>query len=283
MKTVEDIFRLTLPLFEKHGILRPKYSLEILLAHVLNCSRLNIYLSYHKPLLENELEKLRDLIKQRARGVPVEYIVGEVDFCDVKLQVNQSVLIPRVETEHLVYECLKRLEANQISNAKIFDVCTGSGCIALGMKKKLPSAEVIASDLSAEALKIAKENAKANALEVTFLQGDLLTPYADLEKADLIICNPPYISKKEWLALDREVKDFEPQIALLAETDGMQHYSNMAVEAKKFLKKGGILALEIGYTQGKKIQEIFSLHGWNDGKILQDWSGKDRFFFLENV
>jgi release factor glutamine methyltransferase len=159
-------------------------------------------------------------------------------------------------------------------------VCCGSGCIGIALKKKFPHLEVHLSDISEEALTVAKENALKNQVDVTFHQGDLLAPFKG-QMADIILCNPPYVSEKEFLLLDPSVKDFEPKLALVGDADGFGFYQRLAVELPEYLKAGGWVFLEMGCTQKKGIETIFEDPIWQGSSSICDLSGRDRFFFLE--
>lgn len=250
---------------------------EEVVAAALNMKPLQLYLNFERKFSSDELQRFEEILQRRCCGEPLLYITQEVEFYGCRLKLTPAVLIPRLETELLVDLIVCELKESQNQPRAVWDLCTGSGCIGIAIKKKLPHLQVTLSDKSVEALKIAEKNAEDNLVKIAILQGDLLAPYAGLE-ADLIVCNPPYISEAEYLELDREVRDFEPKSALVADEDGLQFYKRLAEEAPSYLKVGGRIWLEIGWKQGGAILEFFRKSGWSDGVILKDLAGHDRFF-----
>lgn len=230
-------------------------------------------LEYLKKYYKGNIE---DAIKKLEKGIPVQYIVGDVDFYGLKIDVDSSVLIPRFETEELVEKTILYVRKYLNKPLDIVDLGTGSGCIALALKKELDSC-VDAVDISEPALEVAKNNAKKNNLEINFYNGDMLKPLN--KKYDLIISNPPYISKNEKI-MDI-VKNNEPHIALYADNEGLYFYEEILKNASNYLKNKAIIAFEIGQTQGEKIKEIASKY-FSNSKIFieKDLTGVDRFFFL---
>jgi release factor glutamine methyltransferase len=202
--------------------------------------------------------------------------VGKVDFFGAEIHVDRRALIPRVETEWLVDLTAKQLRKEAMS---LLDLCSGSGCIGICLKKKFPPIQVSLSDLSSDAMALAQENAARNGVELEFCIGDFFSPFQG-RKVDAIVCNPPYISTKEFLNLDPSVRDFEPKMALIGGEDGADFYRRLSLEAPDYLTPQGQLFLEIGWDQGGLVQEIFPSSVWKK-QLLQDLSGKDRFFFLE--
>ena len=202
---------------------------------------------------------------------PKEYEIGEIEFLGCKIKVTPDALIPRVETEFLPEHAAPYIESNKTA----WDLCTGTGCIGLSIKKMFPTLSVTLSDLSPKCVKLAKENALRNGLDVQIVQGDLFEPFEG-QKADYIFCNPPYISKKEFETLDASVKDYEPHMALVGGEDGLEFYRRIAACYQDYLNPNGKLFFEIGTGQGPAIIKIF-----NGGKIIQDLAGHDRYFILE--
>jgi release factor glutamine methyltransferase len=189
--------------------------------------------------------------------------------------VNRDVLIPRPETEILVDTILKEIGARSL---EIWDLCTGSGCIGIALKKRRPDCHVILADISAKALEVAKKNAAG--VEVEIVQGDLLAPFQG-RKADVLVCNPPYISEKEYIELDREVRDWEPKQALVAGPTGYEFYERLARELPPYLKPGAKVYFEIGQGMGEGVRKFFNHPFWKKGKVVQDWSSLDRYYILE--
>lgn len=270
MKTLGEVLKLSSEFLQKKGVDKPRRQVEELLSYVLKLPRIELYMQFDRPLVEQELTALREAIKRRAEGEPWQYIAGEVEFLGCRIKVNKNVLIPRQETEILVDRILKELPRAPV---EIWDVCTGSGCIGIALKKKRPDCKVILSDISPEALAVAKEN--ADGVEVEFLQGDLLAPFQG--KADIIVCNPPYITEKDYAGLDREVREWEPKTALVGGVSGLEFYERLARDLPRYLNPSGKVYFEIGAAMGEQIKNLFDPSVWKSIHIAQDWSSHDRF------
>lgn len=281
MKTVLDVLMLSTQYLEQQGIQNARRQAENLVSDALKMPRLNLYLDFDRPLSEVELETCRHYLSRRAKGEPLQYIHGEVEFYNCQIAVDQSVLIPRQETEILVDKIVKQLECENLEGKELWDVCCGSGCIAIALKKKFPQLQVFASDISEKSLEIAKKNASVNQVEVKFLLGDLFQPFQG-RKANFLVCNPPYIAEHEFSTLDVEVRRYEPRLALVSGPTGLECYKRISQELKFFLATKAMVWFEIGSQQGSAVCNLFSQAGWASGRIDQDWSGQDRFFFLEN-
>lgn len=280
MRTLGDILNLSIQYLKDHNIDRPRRMAEELLASVLKLKRLDLYMQFDRPLLEQELQLYREFLKRKVKGEPLEYILGEVDFFHCRIHISPDVLIPRQETEILLDMVCKRLREMDLKNKTAWDICCGAGCLAIGLKKALPELEVSASDISPKALEIAKKNSLANEVDVLLLQGDLLTPFAQ-KKADIVLCNPPYVSDPEYASLDRGVKDFEPKRALVGGPTGLEFYSRLAAELPPYLNPGAKIFFEIGTGQGNAVKSIFNASCWKVKEVERDWAGHERFFFLE--
>lgn len=216
-------------------------------------------------------------IKELENGIPVQYIVGNVNFYGNTINVNKNVLIPRFETELLVDKTIKYIKTNFKNRVDILDIATGSGCIAITLKKEIDST-VDASDISEEALKVAQENALNNKADINFINSDMLTNIT--KKYDIIISNPPYLTKEDDI-MDI-VKNNEPEIALYAKDNGLYYYDVILKNIKNNLKDKYLIAFEIGYTQGEAIKNIAIKYLDNiNVKIEKDYSNKDRFVFIE--
>lgn len=282
MRTVLEILKLSTDYLQQKSIEHPRRQAEELLGEALGLGRMGLYLEYNRPLTEDELKKCRDWLSRRSQGEPLQYIVGSLNFFDCRIKVMQDVLIPRQETEILVDKIAKELSGQPLEEKVLWDVCCGSGCIGIALKKKFPALRVILSDLSQKALAIAKENALANEADVEFLCGDLLGPFKINEKkADFIVCNPPYISEKDYEALEVEVKGYEPRMALVAGYSGLEFYVRLAADFPEFLHPRGKVWLEIGEGQGEAIKQLFNIPCWTRCLCEKDWSGRERFFSLE--
>ena len=229
-------------------------------------------LEYLKKYYQGDLEEAK---KKLAAGLPVQYIVGNVDFYGITLKVNEDALIPRFETEELVSKVIQY--ATNFKNPSIVDIGTGSGAIAITLKKKLTSS-VTATDISKKALNVAKENALENNASINFKEGNLLEPLT--EKYDIVVSNPPYIAYDEEI-MD-VVKNNEPHLALYAPNNGIYYYEEILKNIKKYLNDKYLIAFEIGESQGKKIQELSKKYLDNEAIIEKDLSGRDRFAFIKN-
>jgi release factor glutamine methyltransferase len=280
VKTIEEVLNLSTQFLEEKGIARPRRLVEDLLSHCLKLSRLEIYMQFDRPLVESELQLLRTLVKRSAQFEPLAYLLGEVSFYNCRFLVSPAVLIPRPETEILLDHVVKELKGQDLTSKKAWDLCCGSGCLGIGLKKALSELEVTLSDLSAEALAIAQKNSELNQVEVSFKQGDLLFPFKG-EKVDVVMCNPPYISEADFQKLDPHVRLHEPRMALVGGYTGLEFYVRLAKELPAYLNPGAKVFFEIGYDQGERMGEIFNATCWKTKRVEKDWAGKDRFFFLE--
>ena len=277
MKTIGEVFQLSLQFLEKKNIERPKFLVQEILCHILKLDKLALFMGFDRPLEDKELEGIRSALAMLGRGVPLEQIIGEVKFFDCRIAITPDVLIPRPETEILLDLVVKEIDG---SDLEVWDICTGSGCIGIAFKKKFPRSHVTLSDISSKALAMARENAKRNHVEVSFLEGDLLAPFKG-KKADVVLCNPPYISEAEYECLSPSVKDNEPKLALVGGQSGYEFYEKMSLELPGFLESGAKVFFEIGFDQGKRLLDLFSSPIWTKKKVLNDWAGHSRFFFLE--
>ncbi len=222
--------------------------------------------------------KLKEGIERLQNGEPVQYIVGNVNFYGNEIKVNKNVLIPRFETEELVEYTISYIKKMFKEKINIIDLGTGSGCIAITLKKKINS-NVSAIDISKEALEVARENAKKNKVEIDFIQNDMLDNISN--KFDVIISNPPYISKNE--EIQDIVRKNEPSLALYADNEGLYYYEKIIKQSKKNLKEKFIIAFEIGYMQGDKIKKLAEQNYPKAEVVLKkDLQGKDRFIFIIN-
>ncbi|MES2121672.1 MAG: peptide chain release factor N(5)-glutamine methyltransferase [Chlamydiota bacterium] len=278
MITLIEVLKRSADFLKDKGVTRARRVAEELFAHVLKVKRLDLYLQYDRPMIESELEEIRGLLRRASRNEPFEQIIGKVSFCHCDIKVTSDVLIPRPETEILVETICRQLKDE--SNLVVWDICTGSGYIGIAIKKAIPALCVTLSDISDKALGVAAENAAGNGVEVELKQGDLLAPFQGL-KADVVICNPPYISESEYLSLDPCVRDFEPKCALVGGAEGVEFYRRLAADLPPYLNPGAKLFFEIGTGQGEALKSIFHSPCWREKRVEKDWAGHDRFFFLE--
>ncbi len=281
MKTILEIIRLSTDYLTNCSIGNARREAEQLIADVLGMQRMHLYMHHDRPLEEKEMALCREVLKRRGAGEPSQYIRGKVDFFDCSFTVTTDVLIPRQETEILVDKISRYLSAiPNLHQKKLWDICTGSGCIGIALKKRFPELQVTLSDISEKALAVAKKNAEAAAVEVEVLQGDLFHPFQG-RKTDFLVCNPPYIAEKEYESLEREVKNFEPKLALIAGETGEEIYRRMAQDLRKFIQSPGKAWFEIGTNQGNALIDLFKSSGFDSILLEKDWSGQDRFFSLE--
>lgn len=277
MITVLEVIKLSTDYLQKKGIESPRANAEILLAEILKCKRLELYLSFDKPLSENEVQLYREAIRKRGLRVPLQYIVGNVDFYGLKLLVNENVLIPRPETELLVEKIIS--ETDKSLNLKILDIGVGSGNISLALIKNLPNSKVIAIDVSENALNVAEQNAELNLLQerIEFKMFDILKDDTKkLGNFDLVVSNPPYISVSDFENLEPELKVHEPKIALTDNSDGVSFYKRIIEISEQILNEHGKLYFELGMGQSIQVKKYFEDRNFKNIHVTKDYSGIER-------
>ncbi len=270
--TLLKLLRWMTGFFEEKGIASPRLEAELLLAHTLQLDRVGLYMNYDRPLTAGELDQIRPLVKKRGQHEPLQYLLGYTEFWSRRFKVSPAVLIPRQDTEILVEEAL-RLAAPVGS---LLDVGTGSGAIVISLAGELPGWTLTGIDISADALAVARENAILNQVadQVELVPGDLAR--LPEQRYDLIVSNPPYIARQEWVELMPEVRCHEPEIALLAENDGLYCYQELARQASTRLQPGGWLVVECGATQTEAVSRLFHDAGLIDTFVRKDYSGLPR-------
>ena len=228
---------------------------------------------------ENENKYFSLIEKHIKEDVPLSHLVGFEYFYDRKFKVTKDVLSPRMETEELIYKVIEYVKASNKNNFKILDLCTGSGIIAITLKKELSqfSIDVVASDISEEAIKVAKENAQSHDAIIKFIQSDIFDNIAD--KFDIIVSNPPYIDRKDEVTMQDNVLKYDPHLALFAEEEGMYFYREIIEQANDYLNENGVIFFEIGYDQKDKIIKLADLNGYS-AEVYKDINGRDRMAFL---
>ena len=228
---------------------------------------------------ENENKYFSLIEKHIKEDVPLSHLVGFEYFYDRKYKVTKDVLSPRMETEELIYKVIEYVKASSKNNFKILDLCTGSGIIAITLKKELSqfSIDVVASDISEEAIKVAKENAQSHDATIKFIQSDIFNNIAD--KFDIIVSNPPYIDRKDEVTMQDNVLKYDPHLALFAEEEGMYFYRKIIEQANDYLNENGVIFFEIGYDQKDKIIKLADLNGYS-AEVYKDINGRDRMAFL---
>lgn len=276
MLTVLEIIKRTTDFFEKKQVESARLNAELLIGHALKLKRMQLYLQFERPLTEPELELIRPLVKRRGLREPLQYIIGSTEFCGLHLKVDRRALIPRPETELLV-ELIKLHVA--VPPARILDLGTGSGAIALALAATYPESSVTATDKSLQALDLAEENAIALGLvgRVQFQQSDWYVALDRAESFDLIVSNPPYLSDAETEATQPEVRGYEPKEALSAGADGASSLKVLIRESLARLNPGGILALETGIAQHSQLLAQATEAGFSRVESHRDLTGRDRF------
>jgi release factor glutamine methyltransferase len=260
---------------EDAGIQQPRLEAEILLAHALDVERLHLYLSPDKPLTVDERARYRTVIKKRRGGVPLQLLIGEISFYGLRFRVRRDALIPRPETEALLDRTLTLVPRDR--DVQCLDLGTGAGVIAVCLARYLPRARVTAVDLSSQALRLARENAALNGVEnlVTFLESDW---FRDVKgQFDLIVSNPPYVSRDEMAELPTAVREHEPRVALDGGAEGLERIAALLEGVGGHLVSGGHLLLEIGPTQGERVSGMMREAGLVDVSIETDLAGRQRF------
>ena len=274
--TVLEVLQSATAYFKKREIENARLNAEHLLAHLLGRTRMELYLDFERHLSELELGELRELVKRRGQGEPLQHLLGTVEFCGHVFAIDKRAMVPRPETEELV-ELLSRSTLNP-QPSTILDVGTGNGVIALSLAKKFGEAQIVGVDISEDALALAKENADRLCLSerVQFVKSDLLR---DIEGAfDLVIANLPYISTQDRHLLSREVLH-DPEIALFAGQRGDEVIRELIEQAPARLEAHGLLALEIGFDQAESLFELLTQKKYHDIEPKNDYSGRTRFLF----
>ena len=274
--TVLEVIKRSTEYLARKAVDSPRLQMELLLAYVLKMPRLNLYLDFDRQLSEAELQMLRSLVKRRAEREPLQYILGTTSFCGLELAVTPAVLIPRPETELLVEQAWKFLSGRNDEQTKVLDFATGSGCIAIAMALKFPSAEVHAVDHSAAALQVARANAERNNARVFFHEAASIAEVIVPACIDLLISNPPYIPTAQIATLEPEVRDHEPTAALDGGLDGLEFYRMIARQAPARITPGGKLLLELGCGQAEAVRTILASQGYTIEIVLPDYSGIPR-------
>jgi release factor glutamine methyltransferase len=273
--TVLEVLQATTAYLKKHDVENPRLNAEQLMAHALGRKRIELYLDFERELTETELGPLRELVKRRSEGEPLQHLLGTVEFCGLTFLCDKRAMVPRPETEQLVELVESRIENRE---SRIVDVGTGSGVIAISLAAKFPKAKILAVDVSGDALGLAQENAAMLNFRgrVQFLKSRLLE---NVEGAfDLIVANLPYVSKQERDTLSREVLH-DPEIALFAGDRGDELVRELINQAPARLRPGGMLALEIGLDQSQGLLSALAEKNYRDICSKNDYNGLTRFIF----
>ena len=280
MHTIRKVLTKAESFLLKKGVPDARLDAELIISYVLSCQRLELYLDIDRCLNEKDTQSIRSYIVRRGNREPVQYIIGNVFFCDLKLTIRKGVLIPRPETEELI-EIIFESFRDKACPARILDLGTGSGAIALSLAKIYPQSHITAVDYSFEAIQLARENALHSNLEqtITFIRTSWLE---DIRGCfDLIVSNPPYLTEQEYKCTAKEVHDYEPKTALVAGDDGIAALNLILNEAHLYLAQGGRIFLETGCKHHERLLSIANLIGYIDIQSKTDLSGRDRFFLAQ--
>ncbi len=274
-----EILRKTTDFLQAKGVENARLDAEVLVAHALKLRRMDLYLQFERLLTEPELAAIRPLVKRRSQREPLQHILGETDFFDLKLKTDRRGLIPRPETEQLL-----ELVTNAFASApsRILDLGTGTGAIALALAKFWPESAVVAVDRSADALNLARENAASLGFadRVRFVESDWFAALAGEPPFALIVSNPPYLTAAEVAEAEPEVRDHDPVTALVAARDGRADLEAIIGGAPAFLAPGGLLALETGIAQHEALTTFAQSIGYAAVESKRDLSDRDRFLLL---
>jgi release factor glutamine methyltransferase len=267
--TIGSLVKWAIDDFRARGIENPRLDAELLVAHALKIDRMRVILDSARPLEGAELALLRDLVKRRRSYEPIAYLRGEREFYGLKFRVDKRVLVPRPDTETLVDAALARSTHVSMSMRQL-DLCTGSGCVAIAMARQRPTAQVYASDISADALAVARENAlRLGAYNVAFVETDLFAAFAG-KRFDVITANPPYIPTAELATLMPDVREHEPRLALDGGVDGLSLVRRIVEDAPSHLEEGGLLAMEIGAGEAPATVALFEARGFTEVRVHRD-------------
>lgn len=276
MRTVLEIIKMSADFLGGKGVEQPRLNAELMVGHALGLKRMQLYLQFERPLAESELETIRGYLRRRGQREPLQYILGETDFLGMALKTDRRALIPRPETEYLVSLLTEKMGA---SPRRVLDLGTGTGAIALALATHWPEAQVLATDVSTDALALAQENVEQVGLggRVQLLQSDWYQQVPADARFDLIVSNPPYLSDREADETLVEVKNFEPRIALTPGGQGLESIQRIIAGAPAHLNEGGLVAMETGIAQHEAIAGLLVTAGFSRHEFLPDLTGRPRF------
>lgn len=280
--TIAEILKQASERLRTAGVPNDVLDAQTLLAEALGKDRTYLIINFNQQLDDSLLATYQPLIERRAAGEPLQYITGHQEFFGLEFEVTPDVLIPRPETEIIIEETIRLVQQNKLAAPIIVDVGTGSGCIAVTLAREIDGAQLIACDISPAALQVAQRNTLRHRLEdrVQLITSDLLSAFEERDFADFIISNPPYVSEREFPVLQREVRDWEPRIALTDHADGLSFYRRLLLDAPLRLKPGGYLICEMGYTQSEAVRAMTDPEVWAEPRLLDDLQGIPRTLVL---
>jgi len=276
--TIGKVARWAADDFRARGITSPRLEAELLLSHVLGTDRIHVIADADRSLSASELESFREAIKRRRKGEPVAYIRGQKEFYGRVFRVDRRVLVPRPDTETLIDVALGRTRHCSLG-ARTLDVCTGSGCVAITLARERPTSTLCATDISADAIAVARDNALrlGAAHQIRWLVGDLCDPLSPgHDRYDLVVANPPYIPERDYESLPPDIKEFEPRVALLAGEDGLSVIRRLVAEAPRYMLSGGVIALEVGAGQAAAVSALLGDAGFCDVAVAKGYGGHER-------
>lgn len=284
--TLKDLYDLTENMLAAAGVDTHKFDTDCLFEDILNADKVTLTLHGDREVPESDADRLMSAAEKRCCGTPLQYILGKWEFYGRTFYVGEGVLIPRPDTEILVETVLTYFKTAVNPSPIICDLCSGTGCVAVTLKKELPQAAVYAAELSSEAMPYLIKNIRHNEADVKILKGDvtdgrLLENFADPDdigeyrKIDAVVSNPPYLTDKEMTELSREVR-CEPELALRGGGDGLKFYRAISALWGEVLRDGGLIAFEIGYEQGAAVCDILEKSGYKNAAVHKDYAGNDR-------
>ncbi|MFH0845037.1 MAG: peptide chain release factor N(5)-glutamine methyltransferase [Pseudomonadota bacterium] len=277
--TIRELLAITADFLQRKEIDSPRLSAEILLAHQLNIPRIKLYLDLDKPLNKKEVSGYRSLIKRRLNREPLQYITGVQEFWSLDFMVGPGVMVPRPETELLVELVISLCRDEKYPETqcnRILDLCTGSGVLCISLSREFKNAAFWAGDISAEAIDLARSNARKHGVEdrIEFRRGDLFEPFKkDKRTFDIIVTNPPYIASEDFSALQPEIRDYEPMVALDGREEGMFFIEKIIAEGNNFLNQGGWVLLEMDPDQTERAARLIDENpGYDVVRRIRDYS-----------
>ena len=282
--TVLEVIQRSSEFLIRKGVDSPRLQVELLLAHVLQTPRMKLYLNFERALSDEELNRLRELVKRRGEREPLQHILGSTSFCGLEMAVSRNALIPRPETELLAERAIAFLSALPAQAPTLLDFGTGSGCLAVAIAARCPGATLHALDISESALKLARENADRHRVSdrIQFHLGDGFTALPAQAQFDLIVSNPPYIPSAEIETLQAEVRNHDPRLALDGGPDGLGFYRRLATESGHWLQPSGRLMVELGDGQATAAHGLFTTAGWTVEGVEKDYGGSDRILIARH-
>jgi release factor glutamine methyltransferase len=278
--TVLEVIQRSTEFLQQKGVESPRLQIELMLAHVLQLPRLKLYMNFDRVLLDEDVNRLREMVRRRAAREPLQHIVGTTSFCGLEIKCSAAALVPRPETELLAERAWQFLKGSGTvaQDAKALDFGTGTGCIAIALAVNVPGVTVYALDISGDALSLARQNAEVNGVagRIHFLHGDGFSALPAELRFDVLVSNPPYIASGEIPTLQPEVREFDPRLALEGGGDGLDFYRRIAQEAPPFLERDGKAMLEFGDGQSEAVKNIFENQKWIVEEIVADYSSRPR-------